>query len=159
MRTWRHWAHGAAVWAALFAALHLYWALGGALGLAESAGAELAGRRPGWFVAAGLYGVAVLLTGAAGLAVLLARLPRSGRWRWLLPLLGAGVAAVLVLRAVAVHLLLLSDAGYGGGAISPAQRTWALWVWNPWFLAGGVLFGLAALAARRAGPSGRRLSG
>lgn len=146
----RHWARGAAAWAALFAALHLYWGLGGSVGLAESAGEELARQRPGWFVVFGLYGVAVLLIGASGLALLLGRGPRSGRWRWLLPLLGAGVTAVLVLRAVAVPLLIVSDAGYGGGAITSAQRTWALSVWNPWFLVGGALFGFAALAARRA---------
>ena len=105
------WGYAAAGWAALFAAVHLYWALGGATGLAESAGQDLAEDRPAWFVALGLYGV-----------------------------------------AVAVHVLLLSDAGYGGGAISAARRTWTLVVWDPWFLVGGVLFGTAALAAR---PDGR----
>ena len=130
--------------------LHLYWALGGTVGLAESAGRRLAEERPVEFVLGGLYCVAVALLVAAALGTALARVPVTGR-RLLLPVLGAGVAAVLVLRAVAVHLVLLSDAGYGGGAISAAQRTWTLWVWNPWFLVGGCLFGLAALTARRGG--------
>ena len=139
----------AAAWAGLFAVLHLFWAAGGALGLAESAGQELAAERPLWFVAAGLYGVALALVAAAGLGVLLARSPLTGRAGPLLPLLGAGVAILLLVRAVGIQALLLSDAGYGGGAVSPAQRWWTLLLWNPWFLFGGLLFGLAAGAARR----------
>lgn len=149
--TSRYRSPGAAAWATSFAVLHLYWALGGALGLAESAGEQLATQRPGWFVAAGLYGVAALLLGAAGLAVSVARRSGSPRWRRLAPLLAIGVGAVLALRAVVVHVLLLADVGCGGGAITPAQRTWTLWVWDPWFLIGGALFGLAGVAARRAG--------
>ena len=81
--------------------------------------------------------------------MLLARSPLTGRAGWLLPLLGAGVAVLLLVRAVGVQALLLSDAGYDGGAVSPAQRWWTLPLWNPWFLLGGLLFGLAAGAARR----------
>ena len=135
--------------------MHVYWALGGATGLAESAGQDLAEDRPGWFVALGLYGVALVLAGASVLGLLLAFPPRAGRRR-LLTLLGVGVGAVLVLRAVTVEVLLLSDAGYGGAAISPAQRSWALWLWNPWFLLGGVLFGMAAFAPRPGGRPARR---
>ena len=145
----RRWGHAAAAWAGLFAALHLFWAAGGALGLAESAGRELAAERPLWFVAAGLYGVALALVAAAGLGVLLARSPLIGRAGWLLPLLGAGVAVLLLVRAVGIQALLLTDAGYGGGAVSPAQRWWTLLLWNPWCLFGARLFGLAAAAARR----------
>ena len=145
----RRWGHAAAAWAGLFAALHLFWAAGGAPGLAESAGRELAAERPLWFVAAGLYGVALALVAAAALGVLLARSPLPGRAGPLLPLLGAGIAVLLSVRAVGIQALLLTDAGYGGGAVSPAQRWWTLLLWNPWFLFGGLLFGLAAGAARR----------
>ena len=148
----RRWGYAAAGWAGSFAAVHLHWALGGSIGLAESAGAELAEERPGWFVAIGLYGVAALLIVAAGLGWLLARGPRARRWR-LLPLLGTGVGAVLVVRAVAVEALLLADAGFAGDAISSAQRTWTLLFWDPWF--GGVAFLLAAAAARRDGDRSR----
>ena len=96
--------------------LHLYWALGGTVGLTESAGRRLAEERPAEFVLGGLYGVAL----------------------------------VLVVRAVVVAVLLVTDPGFGDGAITGAQRTWTLWIWNPWFLLGGVLFGAAALAARAA---------
>ena len=150
----RRWRDIAAAWAVLFAVLHLYWALGGSVGLAESAGARLAAERPVWFVVTGLYGVAALLLVAAALGLALARGVPAGRRRWALPLVGAGVAAVLLLRAVGVELLLLTDPGYGGGNISPAQRGWSLVLWNPWFLLGGISFGLAALAARRATSAG-----
>ena len=150
MQPSRRWGFAAAGWSVVFAALHLYWALGGSVGLAESAGARLAAERPVWFVAAGLYGVAVLLVMAAALGLVLARGVLAGRRRWAFPLVGAGVAAVLLLRALGVELLLLTDAGYGGGDISPAQRWWSLVLWNPWFLLGGLSFVLAARAARRA---------
>jgi hypothetical protein len=127
----------------------VFWAAGEALGLAESAGRELAAERPLWFVAAGLYGVALALVAAAGLGVLLARSPLTGRAGPLLPLLGAGVAVLLLVRAVGIQALLLTDAGYGSGAVSPAQRWWTLLLWNPWFLFAGLLFGPAAGAARR----------
>lgn len=147
--TSRRWGDVATAWATLFAVLHLYWALGGAWGLAESAGPRLAADRPGWFVALGLYGVAGLLLVAAGAGLILSRGVLVGRRGRALPLLGAGIAAVLTFRAIGVHVLLLADAGYGRGAISGAQRSWTLVVWNPWFFLGGVAFGLAAWAARR----------
>ena len=147
MRPSRRWGYAAAGWAAAFAVLHLYWALGGTVGLAESAGRRLAEERPVEFVLGGLYGVAVALLVAAALGTALARAPVTGR-RPLLPVLGAGVAVVLVVRAVVVAVLLMADPGFGDGDITAAQRTWTLWVWNPWFLLGGILFGLAALAAR-----------
>lgn len=145
----RRWGHLAAAWSVTFAVLHLYWGLGGSVGLAESAGTDLAEQRPTWFVVLGLYGVALTLGVAAVLGLALARVHRVRRSGRLLTVLGAGLAAVLLARAVAIELLLLTDAGYGGGAISEAQRSWSLVVWNPWFLIGGTSFGLAARAARR----------
>jgi hypothetical protein len=132
----------------MFAALHLYWGMGGSLGLAESAGADLAERRPSWFVAIGLFGVAALLVTAAVLGVLLSKAATTGGRRSL-SLLGAAVGAVLLLRAVGLEVLLLADPRYGNGAVSPAERFWTLVLWNPWFLVGALTFGLAAGAGRR----------
>jgi hypothetical protein len=73
-------------------------------------------------------------------------------WR-LVPLLGAGLAGLLLERAVVVEALLLSDAEYGHGAIEPAERFWTLVLWNPWFLTGGIAFALASVAARWNAPS------
>jgi len=148
----RRWGRAAAGWSMVFAAVHLYWELGGAVGLAESAGADLADERPTWFVAGGLYGMAVLLLATAALGVAIGRRELIGLRGRVLWLLAIAVAAVLTARAVGVEVVLLLDPGYGGGAVSPSQRFWTLALWNPWFLTGGVLFGVAAWAARpRAG--------
>jgi hypothetical protein len=141
------WGWVAAGWALLFACLHLFWALGGSSGLASSAGTELAAERPAWFVAAGLWGVAVLLLIAAALAVALARGPH----RRLLSPAGGAVGLLLVVRGLGIEVLMLAGAYDGNGAISPGQQHWSLVLWNPWFVVGGVAFLLAALG--RAGTS------
>ena len=151
----RRWGYVAAAWATLFAVLHLFWALGGSTGLASSAGTDLARQRPGWFVAGGLWGVGGLLLGAAALGVVLARSrPRGWRRRALL-LAGAAVALLLLIRGISVEVLLLGGALDGNTAISPDQRRWSLLLWNPWFVAGGLAFGLAAAAS--AGPRRRQV--
>lgn len=148
VRPSRGWGYTAAGWSAAFAAVHLFWALGGSVGLAESAGSRLASERPTWFVIGGLYGMAALLAAAAALGVVLAHGKLPGRLR-LLPLLAAIVTAVLLLRAVVVEVLLLADVDYGNGAIGADQRWWTLVLWNPWFLLGGITFGMAAYRATR----------
>ncbi|GGO33250.1 hypothetical protein GCM10012286_00570 [Streptomyces lasiicapitis] len=47
------WGRLACLWAAAFAGVHFYWAVGGDVGLSVSAG-PLATERPLWFVVAGL---------------------------------------------------------------------------------------------------------
>ena len=150
----RRWGHAAAAWAASFAALHVFWALGGSAGLASSAGSDLAETRPGWFVAGGLWGVGGLLVGAALLGIALARAHARPWLRRLAVLGGLAVAVLLLVRGIGVELLLLGGALDGNSAISPEQRYWALVLWNPWFVAGGLAFGLAAGASRGTGRAG-----
>ena len=71
-------AAAAAMWCGSFACLHLFWALGGSIGLASSAGRDLAGRRPASFVIFGLYGTAVLL-GIGILTIAVTQSPRAAR--------------------------------------------------------------------------------
>lgn len=111
----------AACWAGLLAVLHFYWALGGSVGLATSAGAELADERPAWIVAAGLWGVGVLLLAATGLTVALTG-RRSTGGRRLLLVGGAAVGSLLLVRAIGVEVLLLSGALDGNSALEPDQR-------------------------------------
>ncbi|MFF3276571.1 DUF3995 domain-containing protein [Streptomyces chrestomyceticus] len=66
------WGRIACSWAAAFAGLHFYWAVGGVVGLRISAG-PLATERPLWFVVAGLWGVGALCLLGALLGWLLAR--------------------------------------------------------------------------------------
>ncbi|MFK0294959.1 DUF3995 domain-containing protein [Streptomyces sp. NPDC090442] len=137
------WGRSACAWAVAFAALHFYWALGGSWGLSVSAG-PLAEERPGWFVAAGLWGVGALCLVGGGLGWLLARPWPGDPAGSVLKALGWCACAVLLVRGVAVEVLLLSGAAGPERGISPAQRLWTLVLWNPWFLVGGLLFGLAA---------------
>ncbi|MEU6080764.1 DUF3995 domain-containing protein [Streptomyces sp. NPDC047108] len=148
----RRWGYGACAWAVGFAGLHYYWALGGDVGLSVSAGPELAAHRPVWFVVTGLWGVGTLcvLGGALGLVLALGR-PRSPLVRAAVGGLGWAVAAVLSVRGVLVEVLLLTDLTGLDADIGPGQRFWTLALWNPWFVAGGITFALAALAFRASG--------
>ncbi|WP_112262239.1 DUF3995 domain-containing protein [Lentzea terrae] len=132
------WGSAAAAWCALFAALHVYWALGGSAGLAESAGADLAAHRPAWFVLGGLWGVAAVLLVGAWIC-----LDLTQRWRRLLALLGG---AVLLGRGLVVEIALLTtDLPH---QVGERQTRWSLWLWNPWFVLGGVLVLAAYLSTR-----------
>ncbi|WP_104523683.1 DUF3995 domain-containing protein [Blastococcus atacamensis] len=148
----RWWGVVAAVWASLFAVLHLFWALGGSAGLTSSAGEELAEERPGWLVAGGLWGVAALLLIATALALALALAPTHGRGRHLLQVCGTAVGLLLLARGVGLQVLMLSGAYDGNAAITPGQRFWSILLWNPWFAVGGAAFCLAAWAFTRALP-------
>ncbi|WP_079173014.1 DUF3995 domain-containing protein [Streptomyces monashensis] len=147
--TARVWGRVACAWAVAFAALHFYWALGGNWGLSVSAG-PLAEERPAWFVAAGLWGVGVLCLVGGALGWLLTRPWPRGRAGRVVKALGWSVCAVLLVRGVAVEMLLLTDAAGRAVDVSPDQRLWTLVLWNPWFLVGGLVFGLSAWEFGRA---------
>lgn len=142
------WGYVACLWAVVFAGSHFYWALGGSAGLSVSAGEQLATERPLWFVLTGLWGVGALCLVVALLGWLLARSrPRGAAWR-ILDYLGWGVSFILLARGIAVEFLLLTNVTDLDG-VSADQRFWTHVLWNPWFFAGGLAFGLAALEARR----------
>jgi Protein of unknown function (DUF3995) len=138
------WEYLAAGWCGVFAVVHLYWACGGDTGLASSAGVDLATHRPTWFVIVGLWGAALLLLVGVALCLGLGRDAFTGRAHragWVLCRLAG---AVLVIRAIVVHTVLLADAGGVTGTVGPTQTFWSLWLWDPWFLIGGVLLLIAA---------------
>ncbi|MGW7436003.1 DUF3995 domain-containing protein [Streptomyces sp. NPDC054849] len=137
--------HGylAAGWAVIFALLHFFWALGGEVGLDVSSGEQLASERPAWFVAGGLWGVGFLcLIGSAVALGLQQRGVHGRRWR-MLRLLGLAICLLLLVRGLLIEVLLIVGVS-AVGEVSAAQKFWTLAVWNPWFILGGVLFGLAA---------------
>ncbi|MFJ9034787.1 DUF3995 domain-containing protein [Streptomyces sp. NPDC102274] len=123
--------------------LHFYWALGGSWGLSVSAG-PLAEERPGWFVVMGLWGVGMLCLVGAVLGWLLAGARPRGLAGRAVKALGWCVCGLLLVRGVAVEVLLLTDTAGQEMDVSPEQRLWTLVLWNPWFLVGGLVFGLAA---------------
>ncbi|MEV0275855.1 DUF3995 domain-containing protein [Streptomyces sp. NPDC050610] len=143
------WGRIACVWAVAFAGLHLFWALGGSWGLSVSAG-PLAEERPGWFVVVGLWGVGLLCLVGGALGWLLAGPRPAGLTGRALKLLGWCVCAVLLLRGLAIEILLLTGDAGPQMNISSDQRLWTLLLWNPWFLLGGLAFGLAAWGFGRA---------
>ena len=151
---WAGWpAYAAAVWAFAFAVPHLYWALGGRAGLTFS----LALRGPEeqdlirdpWFVALGLWGVAILCI-VAGL-IALANVRPWGRSIPRRALLAATwvACAILMARAFFYPGFLFSGLRVLGvmstrPSADPAWFRWDLVLWSPWFLLGGALFGAAA---------------
>ncbi|MEV7378281.1 DUF3995 domain-containing protein [Streptomyces lydicus] len=142
------WGRIACLWAAAFAGLHFYWAVGGEVGLSISAG-PLATTRPLWFVVAGLWGVGALCLLGALLAWLLARPRLRGVPALLARWSGGGVSALLLVRGIGIEVLLLTNATDLNTSVSVGQRAWTLALWNPWFIAGGLAFGLATLRSRR----------
>lgn len=145
----RRWAgYGACVWSLLFAALSFYWAAGGLVG-AGTIGPAVEGpalaREPA-FVAV-LWATAVLKLVAAGLALALAHDPR---WvpRWMLLLAGWGAAGLLSLYGLAnlaQHLLIVGGVIAVPAGLGEAALPWHLWLWDPVWISGGVLFTLAAV--------------
>ncbi len=129
---WSMAATAAATWCDLFACLHLFWAPGGSMGLASSAGQDLAERRPASFVIFGLFGVALLLLiGIAVIAVTQSRrAPR--RWRHAATVLLAVVGVGLVLRGVSLEVLLATNAGGLRASVGRLETYWSLVLWNPW---------------------------
>ncbi|MEV6606125.1 DUF3995 domain-containing protein [Kutzneria sp. NPDC051319] len=123
------WGKLAAGWSALFAALHIYWALGGDIGLTASAGPDLAAQRPTWFVLFGLWGVAALLIAGAAFCLLKHPWQRVGQF----------AGAALVARGVLIEFVLL----VGMAEVSAEERFWSLLLWNPWFALGGGLWLMA----------------
>lgn len=113
------------------------------MGLDVSSGERLASERPAWFVAGGLWGVGFLcLIGSAVALGLQRRGVHGRRWR-MLQLLGLAICLLLLVRGVLVEVLLIAGVSTVG-EVSAAQKFWTFAVWNPWFILGGVLFGLAA---------------
>jgi hypothetical protein len=146
----RIWGQLACAWCVIFAAVHLYWATGGDAGLASSAGTALATRRPLSFVLSGLWGTALLLLMGAVLSAGLAHWRLHGGLRRGTAILGWLAGTVLVARGLLLEVVLLSGAGGVASSVGPLETHWSLILWNPWFVAGGLLLLLAARQFQRA---------
>lgn len=132
-------AYAAAVWSAIFGAVHLYWLLGGDVGLPE--GRSIFDNTALLVIDVVAIPLSLL---AAALALSLVR-PWGVRYSRRLRLAGAVAAAVLlIVHAVPaiVDWVRLAVGSYPG-ELSDLAR-FSLFVYEPWFLAGGILFALAA---------------
>lgn len=149
----------AAAWSAfavglLYAAVSLYWALGGSW-LLDTVGASLtqAGRSASalvviavWF-AVGLKVIASVLPLPAVAAIA----PGSLRWRRLLRSLAWVEAVILTFYGLALTAVgLLVQAGLIGTPATADHRAlaWHAYLWDPWFLVWGVLVTAALLRSR-----------
>ncbi len=149
------WAGYAAwAWAVAFAALSFYWAVGGRFGVETNAPAitkpVLAGD-PGWIALLWLTGVLKLI--AALLALALVRPWGRALPRWLLLAGGWGAFAIMAVYEGAAsllqHALMVAGAIATPAGLGETSARWHLALWDPWWLLGGLLFGLATWAYQR----------
>lgn len=141
--------YAAAGWAFLFAAMSFYWAAGGMLGantLGEGIEALALARDPEIIAITWVTGILKFILGLLGLALVAnwgRRLPRK-------PLLIAawGAGALLTLYGIALlveHGLILAGNRAIPGLLGSMEAVrWHLFFWDPFWLAGGILFLLAA---------------
>ncbi|MFC8505140.1 DUF3995 domain-containing protein [Streptomyces sp. NPDC057411] len=145
----------AAVWGVLFAVPSFAWAAGlsfGARTTVSPALVKLAEERVWWFVAV-LWVTGLLKLVGALIGIGLTR--RRGRWAGrLLACCGAGAAVLLVWHG-GVFVVQGALVEAGARPVAPdlaALIRWYLYLWGPWFVAGGLLFGAATLRYVRDGP-------
>jgi hypothetical protein len=148
-------AYLAAGWAALFAAVSVYWAAGGTVGLA-SVGGDIAG-----LAQSDSMGATVLAWGAAALKIagVVFALALVSRWKRVFPrrlVLVAGWTAAIILvvygavNVVGELLVVLHLVATPSGADLTALH-WHLVLWDPYFVVWGLLLGAAVRRYTRAG--------
>lgn len=143
----------AAAWAAfavglLYAAISLYWALGGRW-LLDTVGAPFDEKQPAGSLVLVVW-VAVVLKLVGAVLPVLAGYRRPGPpWLRVVRILAWVEAVILTLYGLLFTLGgVLAEAGVAGTA-SRAQA-WHAALWDPWFLVWGLLVILALLRSRRA---------
>ncbi len=62
---------------------------------------------------------------------------------------GPSVPSYRSVRGIGTELLLLTNTTHLDTSVSVGQWAWTLTLWNPWFIAGGLVFGLTTLRSRR----------
>jgi hypothetical protein len=133
----------------LYAAVSVYWGLGGTW-LVDTVGGSLAklGRGHNAGVIAAVWGAAVLKLIAAALPLLALR-HRSGSRRdralWVLAWIAAGVLIAYGLVLTAVGLLVQADVIHASKTADHRALAWHAYLWDPWFLLWGALIAAALL--------------
>lgn len=141
----------ATMWSILFMIVSIYWAFGGKLGL-ETLGESIttSASQPVfiWFV----WLTAAMKLGAAIVAIALCYKWKHRQIRMISLMTGFfvgtlcllyGLANVVVRALMALDLISTPEAMYSSAAF------WHLVLWNPWWIAGGVLFLAASVTAYR----------
>jgi hypothetical protein len=149
----------AAAWAAcavglLYAAISVYWGLGGTW-LLDTVGGSLAklGRAYSAGVIAAVWGAATLKLIAAVLPLLAVHHRSSSQrdhWLWVLAWIAAGVLIVYGLVLTAAGLLVQTDVIHASSTADHRALAWHAYLWDPWFLLWGLLIAAALLLSDRA---------
>lgn len=143
------WAgYAACVWALVFAGMSVYWALGGTLGLDTLSPTiqRLASERDPEFVAS-MWITGVLKIGGGVLALALVRPLGQKVPRWLLLVTALGGTAILLVHG---GDFLVRGILWGSGVLTVPESVDSMvirgytFLWGPWWLVGGGLFGTAA---------------
>ena len=149
-RTWA--AYAACAWALLFALMSFYWALGGEFGVNTlGSGIQALSHDPGFVAVVWLTGVAKVVGGLFALTLV----RPWARWLppiWKLVLAWAGGIGLALYGGVQLIIegLVLGGAIRVSGAVDWEGLRWHVWLWDPLWLLGGVLFLLAAWQYQRA---------
>ncbi|MEO7001537.1 MAG: DUF3995 domain-containing protein [Ktedonobacterales bacterium] len=139
-------------WAFIFAAVSFYWAAGGTVG-SETIGPAITGlaHDPVFIAILWLTGALKVVAGLLALAFV----QPWGRMipRWML-LTAAWIAFVIMAlyegAASWVQHGLMAAGGIGiPSGLGTTALYWHLLLWDPWWLAGGILFGALALSYQR----------
>lgn len=126
----------AGAWACVFAVLHVYWAGGGRAFIGSTPQADAAFARPTFAIYNGV--VAVLCVAGVAVAIVLLDVLRPPRRILTLAVFAAWLAGALLLARGGVGVV------QGLLGLAPPVGQQAAYDFDPWFLLGGVLFGLAA---------------
>jgi Protein of unknown function (DUF3995) len=140
----------------VFAATSFYWAAGGTAAL-ETLGPriqELSTERDADFIAS-VWLTGALKAVAAVLALALVRPFGRSLPRRILLALGWATAALLLVYGAAnlvQHALMVTGAVDTPDGLGSTGARWHLWMWDPWWLLGGVLFAAATRSYARSRP-------
>ncbi len=145
--TWAGYA--AFVWAVVFAGISFYWAVGGTMGVNSNAPAitkHVLARDPTWIAI--IWGTGVLKIIAALLALALVRTWGGAFPRWLLLTAAWGAVAIMGVYEGAAsliqHALMVAGVISTPVGLGATSARWHLLLWDPLWLLGGILFGIAA---------------
>ncbi|SFD62835.1 Protein of unknown function [Streptomyces aidingensis] len=135
------------------AAVSFYWGAGGDW-LLDTVGGELErlARERGAGMVALVWGTGTLKLFAAVLGLAVVRRWGRGRWRRVVPALAWTASAVLVLYGgtlVVVQALVELGVIEAAPDVDWQALRWHLYLWDPWFLAWGLLLGAAVWGSAR----------
>ena len=149
---WDRWgAYAACAWALLFALASFYWALGGEFGVNTlGSGIQAMRHDPGFLAVVWLTGIAKAFGGLFALTLVRPWV----RWLppiWKLALAWIGGIGLALYGSIPLTLegLVLSGVVHVSGPVDWEGVRWHFWLWDPWWLLGGILFLLAAWQYQR----------